>query len=79
MVLEGFLTRFHRIEVYEGLLDDEICQEFRTFPMEHLAGEASTVVRLKEHQCTFECLGNRTISSFHVECGFEPARFGSDS
>ena len=29
-------------------------QEFRTFPMEHLAGETSTVVRLKEHQCFFE-------------------------
>lgn len=28
--------------------------EFRTFPMEHLAGDASTVVRLKEHQCLFE-------------------------
>eukprot|EP00435_Cladocopium_sp_Y103_P029384 s482_g7.t1 len=28
--------------------------EFRTFPMEHLAGEESTVVRLKEHQCLFE-------------------------
>eukprot|EP00434_Breviolum_minutum_P016927 symbB.v1.2.014933.t6/scaffold1103.1/size137753/9 len=28
--------------------------EFRTFPMEHLAGETSTVVRLKEHQCFFE-------------------------
>jgi len=28
--------------------------EFRTFPMEHLAGEPSTVIRLKEHQCWFE-------------------------
>jgi len=28
--------------------------EFRTFPMEHLAGDPSTVVRLKEHQCWFE-------------------------
>ncbi|CAK9105184.1 unnamed protein product [Durusdinium trenchii] len=28
--------------------------EFRTFPMERLAGEESTVVRLKEHQCIFE-------------------------
>ncbi|CAJ1408407.1 unnamed protein product [Effrenium voratum] len=28
--------------------------EFRTFPMEHLAGEPSTVVCLKEHQCFFE-------------------------
>ena len=25
--------------------------------MEHLAGEESTVVRLKEHQCLFEWLG----------------------
>ncbi|CAE7848628.1 unnamed protein product, partial [Symbiodinium sp. KB8] len=28
--------------------------EFRTFAMEVLAGEESTVVRLKEHQCFFE-------------------------
>jgi len=28
--------------------------EFRTFPMEHLAGDPSTVVRLKEHRCLFE-------------------------
>lgn len=28
--------------------------EFRTFPMEVLAGDPSTVVRLKEHQCWFE-------------------------
>eukprot|EP00929_Paragymnodinium_shiwhaense_P074002 TRINITY_DN37836_c0_g1_i1.p1 TRINITY_DN37836_c0_g1~~TRINITY_DN37836_c0_g1_i1.p1 ORF type:complete len:506 (+),score=81.73 TRINITY_DN37836_c0_g1_i1:75-1520(+) len=28
--------------------------EFRTFPMEHLAGEHSTVVKLKEQQCWFE-------------------------
>jgi len=28
--------------------------EFRTFPMEHLAGDPSTVIRLKEHQCWFE-------------------------
>merc|ERR1719199_2339864 len=28
--------------------------DFRTFPMEHLGGDPSTVVRLKEHQCWFE-------------------------
>jgi len=28
--------------------------EFRTFPMEHLAGEADTVVKLKEQGCVFE-------------------------
>mmetsp|Transcript_17575 Transcript_17575/g.31551 ORF Transcript_17575/g.31551 Transcript_17575/m.31551 type:complete len:482 (-) Transcript_17575:66-1511(-) len=28
--------------------------EFRTFPMEHLAGDPSTVIRLKEQQCWFE-------------------------
>lgn len=28
--------------------------EFRTFPMEHLAGDPSTIVRLKEHNCVFE-------------------------
>ena len=33
-----------------------MAEEFRTFPMEHLAGEESTVVRLKEHQCLFEWL-----------------------
>jgi tRNA (guanine37-N1)-methyltransferase len=32
----------------------KIESEFRTFPMEHLAGDPSTVVRLKEHQCWFE-------------------------
>lgn len=38
------------------------CEEFRTFPMEHLAGEPSTVVCLKEHQCFFECPGRSFCS-----------------
>jgi len=32
----------------------KIESEFRTFPMEHLAGDTSTIVRLREHQCWFE-------------------------
>merc|ERR1712151_996897 len=32
----------------------KIESEFRTFPMEHLAGDTSTVVKLREHQCWFE-------------------------
>ncbi|CAE7250294.1 unnamed protein product [Symbiodinium natans] len=37
-----------------GKIETDAWQEFRTFPMEHLAGAKSTVVRLKEHQCFFE-------------------------
>lgn len=43
--------------IEEAWLNLCLFQEFRTFPMERLAGEESTVVRLKEHQCIFEQLG----------------------